>query len=139
MSHSGLAQRCVVLQKQQQLCVEPPPSALNVTLPAFAAESRRPHPRARIYRSISVADAGAQQQPAGRHCCCRSMGQTDGRTDARPLHRPCSICIAGSANEDAVCGRTRWAQKTCIRCRCTLAPPGKYDRPIRAQHRYAAL
>jgi len=38
-------------------------------------------------------------EPAGRRCCCRSMGQTDGRTDARPLHRPCSAYDAGSVNK----------------------------------------
>jgi len=28
----------------------------------------------------------SSSKPAGRHCCCRSMEQTDGRTDTRPLH-----------------------------------------------------
>ena len=86
MSHSDLAQRRVVLQKQQQLCVEPPPSALNVTLPAFAAESRRPHPRARIYRSISVADAGDQQQTR-RPPLLLSIDGTDRWTDGQTPDR----------------------------------------------------
>jgi len=25
-------------------------------------------------------------KPAGRRCCCRSTGQTDGRTDTRPCY-----------------------------------------------------
>jgi len=29
-------------------------------------------------------------KPAACRCCCRSMGQTDAPTDARPLNRPCS-------------------------------------------------
>ena len=39
---------------------------------------------------------------AGRRCYCKSMErtdrQTDGRTDARPLHTPCSAYDAGSKN-----------------------------------------
>ena len=45
----------------------------------------------------SLARRALSSKPAGRRCCCRSMGQTDGRTDARPLHRP---CCAGSANNN---------------------------------------
>jgi len=64
-----------------------PPSAHNVTLPAFADEQRRGLQHgARIYRSISAADVAAV---CSRRCCCR-WGQTDGRTDARPLHRSCA-------------------------------------------------
>jgi len=72
----------------QQVCVEPRPSVLNMTLPAFAAERRR-------LQQISIdsrysAPAAINQQTRRR--CCRSTvqtdGQTDGRTDTRPLHRP---------------------------------------------------
>ena len=34
------------------------------------------------YRIVSYV-AGLRTKPAGRHCCCRSMGQADGRTDTR--------------------------------------------------------
>jgi len=37
-------------------------------------------------------------KPAARRCCCRSMGQTDGR-DTRPLHRRGSACYAGSVDK----------------------------------------
>jgi len=75
--------------------VEPPPSALNMTLPAFAALSADTEPAAG-----AVLQAPAlSSEPAGRRCCCRSMGQTDGRADARPLHRPCSAYDAGSVNK----------------------------------------
>jgi len=46
----------------EKVCVEPPPSALNMTLPAFAAERRRVQHCAGIYRSTTTAEAGAQQQ-----------------------------------------------------------------------------
>jgi len=40
-------------------------------------------------------------KPAARRgCCCRSMGQTDGQTDARPFHRICCVHNAGSVNKD---------------------------------------
>jgi len=38
----------------------------------------------------------------GHRCCCRSMGQTDGRTDDRQLHRPCSVYYAGSVNNSVL-------------------------------------
>jgi len=70
----------------EQVCVEPRPSALDVTLPAFAAERRRLQlvRVARSYRPISPLSS----KPAGRRCCYRSMGQTNGRMDTRPLHKP---------------------------------------------------
>jgi len=52
-----------------------------MTLPTFAAEHRRLQHGARSYRSISTARMALSSKPAGRRCCCRSMGQTDGRTD----------------------------------------------------------
>ena len=48
--------------------------------------------------SISPARTALSSKPAARRCCCRSTGQTDGRTDTRPLHRPCSAYYAGSVN-----------------------------------------
>jgi len=69
---------------------------------------RSPSSGAGSYRSISAARAqavasgrhpsiaGKQQtssKPAACHCRCRSTGQTDGRTDSRPLHRRlCILC-----------------------------------------------
>ena len=43
----------------KQVYVEPAPSPLDMTLPAFAAEPRCPQQGARSYRLISAADAGA--------------------------------------------------------------------------------
>jgi len=72
------------LNYNEQVCVQPPPSALNVTLPAFAAgaERRRLLHCARSCRLIHPpAHRALSSKPAARRCCCRSMGQTDGRTD----------------------------------------------------------
>jgi len=63
---------------------EPPPSALNMTLPAFGAERRRRLLHgASCFRSISPARLALSSKPAGCSCYCRSMGQTDRRTDRR--------------------------------------------------------
>ena len=78
-------------QLHQQVCVEPPPSAFNMTLPAFAAERGRLQHGARSHRLISAADAGAQQQTRRPQLLLSVDGtdrRTDRRTDARPLHRP---------------------------------------------------
>ena len=56
-----------------------------------------------FYRSMSAADVSAQQQTRWPNsCCCRSMEQTDGRTDALPLHQPCSAYYAGSVNNKSL-------------------------------------
>jgi len=39
------------------------------------------HHGARSCRSICPTHRALSSKPAGRRCCCRSMGQTDGRTD----------------------------------------------------------
>ena len=62
------------------VCFEPPPSALKVTLPAFAAERRRLQHGARSCRSTYPACMALSSKPAGRRCCCRLTRQTDGRT-----------------------------------------------------------
>jgi len=73
----------------KQVYVEPPPSPLDMTLPAFAAEPWCPQQGARSYRLISAADAGAQQQTCLPPSLLTIDGTTDRRTDAQPLHRPC--------------------------------------------------
>ena len=40
-------------------------------------------------------------KPAGHHCCCRSMGQTD----AQPLYRPCSAYYIGNGNNRTSSGK----------------------------------
>jgi len=69
---------------------------------------RYPHSAAErtSYRSISAADARAQQQTRRPPLLLSIYGtdthtqsKTDGRTDIRPLHRPCSARYAVSVNE----------------------------------------
>ena len=81
--------------QDKPVCVEPPSSAVSTMLPAFAAERRRPQ-----HGACSTAPAARRPQlaidiiclqalsskPAGRRCCCRSMGQTD-ETDKRTPER----------------------------------------------------
>jgi len=69
----------------EQVCIQLPTSALNVTLLAFAAERRAAAPllvgarRRRRCRSISTfySPHGAQQQATARRGCGQMMGQTD--------------------------------------------------------------
>jgi len=76
---------------QEEVCVEPRPSALNMTLPAFAAERGRLQQisidswyAAPAAIDRSAAHARAQQQPSHMPFCCRSTGQTDRQTDGHP-------------------------------------------------------
>ena len=96
---SGLYLYTVEWQSQEQVCVQPPPSAVNMTLRVFAAERRRLHHGARSCRSTSPALMALRGKPAGRRCCSRPMRQTDRRTDAQPLRRPCfAYCVVGVNN-----------------------------------------
>ena len=64
-------------------------SVHNMTLPAAAAE------RTGIsYRSIFAADDRVHQQSA----VTAAIDRTDGRTDTRPLNRPCSTYYANTTN-----------------------------------------
>jgi len=56
----------------------------------------------------SPACRALSSKPVGGRCCCRSMGQTDRRTDARPFHRPCSAYYASSVNNWGC-----WAKMQC--------------------------
>ena len=72
------------------------------TFSAFAAaaplRAALRHQRARSYRSISPAHR-ALSKPAVT-AVNRWDRRTDGRTDAKPLHRPCSAYSADSVNKD---------------------------------------
>ena len=46
--------------------------------------------------------SAANQPHAAAYCCCRSTGQTDGWTDTRPLHGPCSTSYAGSVSNEEI-------------------------------------
>jgi len=72
-------QQVVSYKQREQVCVEPPPSALNMTLPAFVAERWRLQHGAHSYLSMSPADRALSSKPAGHR---RRGRQTDGRTDA---------------------------------------------------------
>ena len=84
----------------KQVCVEPRSSALNMTLPAFAAEcgrcSRCRPTAAGTRRSQLSTDiccprpCSAANQPHAAAAVDRRDRRTDGQTDTRPLHRPCS-------------------------------------------------
>ena len=71
-----------------------------MTLPAAAARApaadidRQPARGAGSCQSTSAARAQAATSGG-----CRSMGQTDGRTDTRPLHRLCTAYYAGRVND----------------------------------------
>jgi len=73
-----------------------------MTLPAFAAERRRPQHDAHSHQAIFPACRALSSKPTGRRCCCRSTRQTDGhgRTDARSLHRPCSAYYESSVGNN---------------------------------------
>ena len=69
-------------------------SAVNVTLPPFAAECRAAAPLllgAGVCRcrSICPARGALSSKPAACRSGCQTMGQTDGQTGTRLLHRPC--------------------------------------------------
>ena len=66
----------------EQVCVQLPTPADNVTLLAFAAE-RRP----RSNRSISPARRAHGSKPAAAVCDGRLIRQTDGQTDGRTPYR----------------------------------------------------
>ena len=68
---------------------------------AFAAECRRLQ-HACSYQSISPACRVLSSKPASRRCCIRSIGQTYGWTDTRPLHRPCTEYYVGSINKGKI-------------------------------------
>ena len=78
--------------RAKQAGVDPRTSALNMTLPAAAAIGRRY--TAAVDRCLLLAPR--LHAASGR---CRSTGHTDGGTDTRPLHRPCTASCAGSVNK----------------------------------------
>jgi len=63
------------IRQFQQVCLETHPSALNMTLPAFAATAPTAIDRYLLQTLL------LNNKPAGY--CCRPIGQTDGRTPDR--------------------------------------------------------
>ena len=83
--------------RNKRVCVEPPPSALNTTLPAFAAK------RTRLQLSTDICRKRAQQQINRTPLLLLidgTDGRTDGRTDTRPLHRPCMLGMRAASISD---------------------------------------
>jgi len=77
-----------------QVCVEPPSSTLNMTLPAsHLLLSAGACSTARPQLSIDIAGRSAAYSPAS---LLLSVDGTDRRTDAWSLHKPCSAYYAGS-------------------------------------------
>ena len=86
--HRSVDLRLMKFLQRKRVCVQPPPSAVNVTLPAFDAKRQLLQHDACSDRSASPARRALSSKQTCRRGCCRSMGQTDGRTDARPLRDP---------------------------------------------------
>jgi len=104
----------------KQACVEPPSSALNMMLPAFAADCPCLHntsnKHAHGYQSISPASWALSSKPASS-LLLLSIDGTDRWTDTRPLHRPCSAHYTGSINNAAI-------QRTLDVCMTLRRPKG---------------
>ena len=75
ITHTVITKHFTLLEQRTSLCWASSLSSQHeyMTLLAFASDTHN-------HRLISAVDASAQQQPYGCRCCCRSMGQTDGRT-----------------------------------------------------------
>jgi len=81
-----------------------------VTLPAFAAKRRTAGACCGTHSARAAVDryllpAGAQQQTRRTPLLMLTGGtdrQTDERTDARPLHKPCSAYYAGSVKKNKI-------------------------------------
>ena len=112
---------------KQQVCVQLPTPADNVTLLAFAAE-RRPCNNRSIYmypaRRAHNNKPGRQKQCHGCNPCllCGADRQTDGQTDARQFHRPCCAYYARSVNNSALRVARRQAHQSsyCFCATCAL-------------------
>jgi len=80
---------------------KPRPSAVNKTLPAFAAERRAVTPllisAGAHYRSIFRARGRSAANPPHTAAAVDRWDRRR-RTDARPFHRPCSAYYAGRVN-----------------------------------------
>jgi len=87
------------MRLNQQICVQPHTSAVNVTLPAFAAERRRSTAAAplaasstiqqqrRCLPSIDISSPQGAQHQTRRTLLSLSIEWTDRRTDGRTLDR----------------------------------------------------
>jgi len=86
----------------QSVCVEPPPLALNMTrymhlLLSSGACSMAPVAIDQyLLRTPALSTANP---PAAVAAVDRWDRHTDGRTDARPLHKPCSAYYASRVNK----------------------------------------
>jgi len=98
--------------------VQPPPSAVNVTLPAFAAEAEC---RCLLHGARSAPAAidrcsarrALSRKLAAHCCCCRSMGQTDGQTrDCYTDPAPHTMRAASATNTEVLLCSTRYGADT---------------------------
>jgi len=109
------------------LCAERRPSAVYVTLPAFAAElpaAGTRHQRTQL--SLDIYCTQGDQQQTSRRCCCRSTRQTDGRTDTRPLHIPRSAYYADSVNNARPHGNGSFKIKCSMRKKKVFYQPSRH-------------
>ena len=101
-----------------------------MTLPAFAAERRRPQHDAHSHQAIFPACRGTQQQTHRPPLLLSIDGtdrQTDGRTDARSLHRPCCAYYESSVGNNYTlinvdCEKILEKQKNITHCTAVATP-----------------
>ena len=120
----------------QKVCIQPRSSAVDIALPEFAAEQFA----VACCRSMSPVREALSSKPAA--CRCLSTRQADGRKDAQPFHRSCSIILyflavfvyPGSAGWQRFCDSYIPANSSGLGLRptCRLNTTGKFCRTVEA-------
>jgi len=97
-----------------QLCIEPPSSALNMKLPAFAAERRRPQHGACSCRSVCLLTGRLATNPPGAVAAVdRWDRQTDGRTPDRHIDPAPHTMRAVSVMAICYSNGNDWPHRSC--------------------------
>ena len=98
-----------IITKEYKSCVQPHPSAVKVTLLAFAAKRRHVACRARSISSARWALSSKTNRPP----LLLSIDETDIRTDALPLHRPRSAVCISTMRAASISDRVDLATRSC--------------------------
>jgi len=72
---------------------------------------------ARRCQSISPARTVLSSKPTECRCCCRSTGQTNGRIDARPFHRPAAHtmrAVSTMVTQHELAMRVNYLFRSCV-------------------------